>query len=244
MILIISSFFFVCEIVSLMIIMGVDINHYKGLSFETYLCALVLGPAVSYMRSSKQTSGAKILSILIRDSCLWYFTLAGCLLVNAVAWTTNTPTLVLIGIPVLNSASTIGGSRLLLNLRAAYFIKDPKSGSDGFRFGKTTEFLDTEGIVGKFWSPAMTGRDNDDDGASTSMGVWSNEDVQRNGPPTPPPPPPPQPVVLLKPALLGRRRGLVSSNGIRNEAGGAPAPAEESAVLGLRLFTNTWRGRD
>ncbi|KAG9007692.1 hypothetical protein FRB90_009264 [Tulasnella sp. 427] len=226
-ILIISSFFFACEVVSLMIIMGVDISHYKGLSFETYLCALVLGPAVSYMRSTKQTSGAKLLSILIRDSFLWYFSLAGCLLVNAVAWTTSTPTLVVIGLPVLNSASTIGGSRLLLNLRAAYFVKDPKSGSDGFRFEKTTDFLDTEGTVGKFWSPAMSGRDNDDDGVSISMGVWSNEDVQRDGPPTPP-----QPVIMLKPALLGRRRGLVSSNGICIEAGGAPAQLEESAVSG------------
>ncbi|KAG9004820.1 hypothetical protein FRB90_010704 [Tulasnella sp. 427] len=99
------------------------------------------------MRSSKQTSGAKLLSILIRDSFLWYFSLAGCLLVNAVAWTTSTPILVLIGLPVLNSASTIGGSRLLLNLRAAYFVKDPKSGPDGFRFEKTTDFVDTEVTV-------------------------------------------------------------------------------------------------
>ncbi|KAG8988965.1 hypothetical protein FRB90_002467 [Tulasnella sp. 427] len=226
-ILVISSFFFVCEIVSLMIIIGINIAQYKGLSFETYLCALVLGPAVSYMRSSNRTSGAKIMSILIRDSFIWYFSLAACLFVNALAWTTNMPKLILIGIPAFNSASTIGGSRLLLNLRAAYFIKDPKSGSNGFRFGTTSGFLDTEGTVGKFWSSAMTGKDNDDEGVSISMGVWSNGDGQRNRPPTPP-----QPVIVLKPAPLGRRSGLVSSSGTSDEFGSASALVEEPVASG------------
>ncbi|KAG8999440.1 hypothetical protein FRB90_012074 [Tulasnella sp. 427] len=149
------------------------------------------------------------------------------------------PKLILIGVPMFNSASTIGGSRLLLNLRSAYFIKDPKSGSNGFGFGTTSGFLDTQGTVGKFWSSAMTGKDNDDEETSISMGVWSNGDVQRNRPSTPP-----QPAILLKPAPLGRRRGSISSGGTSDEFGSASAQVEEPVASGSGCSPTHVRGEE
>ncbi|KAG8947724.1 hypothetical protein FRC04_010498 [Tulasnella sp. 424] len=174
----------------------------SALSFETYLCALVLVQAFKHRKSSKRAAGAKILSILIRDSFIWYLSLAACLWVNAVAWTTNTPKLVVVGVPSLSIISTVGGSRLLLNVRAVYFSSIRNPSHPGH-----SDWLDTEGTVGRFWSPGMGGKcDNDDDGdrecaASISMGVWSNEDVQRNRPPSPEPP-----VIILQPVPPGRKR--------------------------------------
>ncbi|KAG8964896.1 hypothetical protein FRC05_003552 [Tulasnella sp. 425] len=151
-------------------------------------------PAFKHWKSSKRTAGAKILSILIRDSFIWYFSMAACLLVNALAGTTNTPKLVVIGVPSLSIISTVGGSRLLLNVRAVYFSSIRNPSHPGH-----SDWLDTEGTGGG-------GKRDDDDGecaASISMGVWSNEDVQRNRPPSPDPP-----VIMLQPAPPGRKQFL------------------------------------
>ncbi|KAG8964898.1 hypothetical protein FRC05_003554 [Tulasnella sp. 425] len=113
-----------------------------------------------------------------------------------------TPKLVVVGVPSLSIISTVGGSRLLLNVRAVYFSSIRNPSHPGH-----SDWLDTEGTVGRFWSPGMGGKcDNDDDGdrecaASISMGVWSNEDVQRNRPPSPEPP-----VIILQPVPPGRKR--------------------------------------
>lgn len=242
-ILIVNGILFLCEIVSLVTMLALDIGHYTTipgpfgcwsstlnpkfgtgiwwtlLSFETYLCALVLGPAFTCWKSSKRSSGAQILRILIRDSFIWYFSLASCLLVNALAWTTSTAKVVVISFPMFWFISTIGGARLLLNVRAVYFssIRHPSSTAVGPP--GDPNFFDTDGTVGRFWSPgAGGGGGKDDDGdcaASISMGIWSNEDVQQNRPPSPDPP-----VIMLKPVPPGRRRcfrppspSLVSTGG-------------------------------
>ncbi|KAG8949069.1 hypothetical protein FRC00_008299, partial [Tulasnella sp. 408] len=101
--------------------------------------------AISHIRA--YGAGSHILYILIRDSLVWFVLLALCLLWNAVAWTAapvsplpktlpkilralhlinrissrEQPGLSLTGIPALHASATIGGCRMLLNLRAAYF---------------------------------------------------------------------------------------------------------------------------
>lgn len=63
---------------------------FQALSFETYLCALVIPPAYTYWKSSKRTFGNKVLRILIRDSLIWYISSATFMFLNALAWTTTT----------------------------------------------------------------------------------------------------------------------------------------------------------
>ncbi|KAG8900441.1 hypothetical protein FRC00_012859, partial [Tulasnella sp. 408] len=105
------------------------------LAFETYLSMFVFRVAISHIRA--YGAGSHILYILIRDSLVWFVLLALCLLWNAVAWsaapifrvlhlinrisTREQPGLSLTGIPALHASATIGGCRMLLNLRAAYF---------------------------------------------------------------------------------------------------------------------------
>ncbi|KAG8927814.1 hypothetical protein FRC01_006896 [Tulasnella sp. 417] len=202
------------EIVSLISIMAKDISGYTLLAFETYLCALVLGPAYTYWKSSKRTTGAKILRILIRDSLIWYFSLASCILVNALAWTASEPKLIALSVATHTFISTIGGARLLLNVRAVYFDSMRGPSSTAVWVPGDPNFFDTQGTIGR--PPHGKKAAGDDDcAASISMGIWSNQDVQQNRPPSP------EPVIMLKPAPPGRRRvvrpppspSLVSMNG-------------------------------
>ncbi|KAG8987435.1 hypothetical protein FRB90_003348, partial [Tulasnella sp. 427] len=89
------------------------------LAFETYLSLFVIRVAVSHIRA--YGAGSRILYVLIRDSLVWFVLLALCLLWNAVAWTAAPVGLSVVGIPALHASATIGGCRMLLNLRAAYF---------------------------------------------------------------------------------------------------------------------------
>ncbi|KAG8955756.1 hypothetical protein FRC00_005303 [Tulasnella sp. 408] len=137
------------------------------------------------------------------------------MLVNALAWTTDTPRIMVITVPMLTFISTVGGGRLHLNLRALAASKRNASATAVARPGDPN-FFNTEGTLGGFWSMDAGRRKNDDGdcAASISMGIWSNEDVQQNRPPSP------EPVIMLKAVPPGRRRGfkppspsLVSTSG-------------------------------
>ncbi|KIO24734.1 hypothetical protein M407DRAFT_98478 [Tulasnella calospora MUT 4182] len=52
------------------------------------MCVLVLPPAFSQWKNTG-TDGVDILSVLIRDSPLWYFCLGGCLLFEYFCFFTN-----------------------------------------------------------------------------------------------------------------------------------------------------------
>ncbi|KAG8930581.1 hypothetical protein FRC01_002579 [Tulasnella sp. 417] len=213
------------EIVSLISIMAKDISGYTStpgpfgcytsslgsqritliwwtlLAFETYLCALVLGPAYTYWKSSKRTTGAKILRILIRDSFIWTHTFV----------------------------STIGGARLLLNVRAVYYDSMRGPSSTAVWVPGDPNFFDTQGTIGRPPDGKKAAGD-DDCAASISMGIWSNEDVQQNRPPSP------EPVIMLKPVPPGRRRFVrpPPSPSLVGTSGGGEGVASSSRLSSSR----------
>ncbi|KAG8947726.1 hypothetical protein FRC04_010500 [Tulasnella sp. 424] len=135
----------------------------------------------------------------------------------------------MVSLPAFATISTIGGSRLLLNVRAAYFssIRNRSSTAAGHR--GNSDWLGTEGTVGRFWTSEIGGKGGDDDdgecAASISMGVWSNEDVQRNRTPSPDPP-----VIMLQPVPPGRRRWLRRLGA--SEAEGGTASSDGGLSMG------------
>lgn len=76
------------------------------------------------------------------------------------------------------SASTVGGPRLLLNLRAAYFSanRDPESALGGFP--RNTNNLVTKGTVGRFRLALENEVDGGDEDRQTTFGagVWADEE--------------------------------------------------------------------
>ncbi|KAG8900966.1 hypothetical protein FRC01_009981, partial [Tulasnella sp. 417] len=121
----------------------------------------------------------------------------------------------------LTFISTIGGGRLLLNVRAAYYS------TNDARMPGNPKYFDTEGMVGRYHRNY-----DDDDGdcaASISMGIWSNEGVLQN------PPPSPEPVIMLKPILPGRRRfARPPSPSLASSSGGAEGVASSSRLSSSR----------
>lgn len=174
------------------------------------MCIMVFPPAFSQWKNAG-TGGVDLLSILIRDSLLWYFCLGGCLLLNALFFTTGKPILGLIGIPATQAASTIGGARLLINLRAAYFLPTRNPTSTLAGFPRDTGFIETRGTVGRF-RPALEdeGHDGEEDcAASIGIGVWANAEspVHHDRPGSPS-------LILLQPVPLeGRGRRARSAPG-------------------------------
>ncbi|KIO24729.1 hypothetical protein M407DRAFT_25879 [Tulasnella calospora MUT 4182] len=175
-----------------------------GLAFETYLSLFVFRVAISHIRA--YGAGSQILYILIRDSLVWFVLLALCLLWNAVAWTAAPPGLSVMGIPALHASATIGGCRMLLNLRAAYFESLQPRDLDAT--STAVSVLATDASIGRFRSLWTSSRredtrrdqaasdDRDDrkttDGRrSTRMESWTslNDHVVRRASQAPPPPP-------------------------------------------------------
>ncbi|KAG9008098.1 hypothetical protein FRB94_013755 [Tulasnella sp. JGI-2019a] len=87
------------------------------LAFEGWLSFLVTRKAYQSFRDFGLKS--TIFLVLIRDSLVWFFLLGGCLLWMGLGWLLAPPGLILLGVPLTHASATIGGSRLLLNLRSA-----------------------------------------------------------------------------------------------------------------------------
>lgn len=148
------------------------------LVFETYLCILALRSAYSHWKVTA-TSRPNILTILIRDSLVWYICLALCVFLNFVAFTTGTSMLTLAGIPIMLSTANLGGSRFLLNLRAAHFSSARNVTSTDAGYPHSTLYTETEGTVGMFRAFRSDFKDDGDDGqgvgtGSIEMGAWAN----------------------------------------------------------------------
>ncbi|KAG9041358.1 hypothetical protein FS837_012377 [Tulasnella sp. UAMH 9824] len=159
-----------------------DTRHFISLVFETYLCVLVLPPAFSeWKHAGTGRGGLALLKILIRDSLIWYFCLAFCLLLNALAFIAE-KTHFLAKFRATQSVTTVGGPRLLINLRAAYFsskIRDPASTLGGFP--RITDDLETEGTVGRFRSALENQVDGEDEDRATSFGAGVWAEVEGSG---------------------------------------------------------------
>lgn len=195
-ILIINGIFFVLEMACMTCMFLVDTIHFEpmqtppGLSgcfatsgavkyskamwwvclaFETYLSLFVIRVAISHIRAFG--AGSRILYILIRDSLVWFILLALCLLWNALAWTAAPPGLSVTGIPALHASATIGGCRMLLNLRAAYFESlQPRDIS-----ATAISTLGTEASIGQFRLFGSSSRKDDIRGAAQDQTVDSDD---------------------------------------------------------------------
>ncbi|KAG9047690.1 hypothetical protein FS837_001718 [Tulasnella sp. UAMH 9824] len=198
-----SIILFVIELVSMVTIWFVDIHDSIGLVFETYMWILTWFSAYSHWK----TSGARrpnILTILIRDSLLWYFFLGVALFLNAMAFITGQEMLVVVGTVAMQTTATIGGSRFLLNLQAAYFLLTGHATSTRTAYSRSTGYTGTEGTVGVFRPALSDMKDEDDDGGgdeagSIGMGVWVNNDTLDGRPASPP-------AIMLQPIRPGGKR--------------------------------------
>lgn len=104
----------------------------------------------------------------------------------------------------MQATATIGGSRFLLNLRAAYFSSMGNPTSTRTGYSRSTGYTQTSGTVGVF-RPAMSDlKDTDDHGGedeagSIEMGVWANNDNQDDRPAS-------SPAITLRPISPGGKR--------------------------------------
>ncbi|KAG8856347.1 hypothetical protein FRB96_006498 [Tulasnella sp. 330] len=137
-------------------------------AFESWLSFLVARKAYQNYREFGIKS--HVLLILIRDSFLWYFLLAGCLMWMGLAFAIAPPGLLLLGVPFTHAAATIGGSRLLLNLRAAHYARTQQD----------TTLTSQDATIGAWKKPAVRPRrdagwrasDTLNGGVSTFDGQW------------------------------------------------------------------------
>ncbi|KIO24735.1 hypothetical protein M407DRAFT_25883 [Tulasnella calospora MUT 4182] len=117
--------------------------------------------------------------------------------------------LALVGVPAMQTTTTIGGSRFLLNLRAAYFSSMGNRTSTRTGYTRSTGYTETEGTVGVFRPVTSDRKDEGDDGeadeaGSIEMGVWANNDPQDDRPTSPP-------VIMLQPILPNNTERLAIS---------------------------------
>ncbi|KAG8932259.1 hypothetical protein FRC03_003572 [Tulasnella sp. 419] len=99
------------------------------LVYESWLSFLVAYKA--YHNIKLYGFRSRVLTVIVRDSLLWFLMLAVCLLFMCISWTVfarSQPGLILVGLPLTHASATLGGTRLLLNLRAAYFDSQAMSG--------------------------------------------------------------------------------------------------------------------
>ncbi|KAG9008096.1 hypothetical protein FRB94_013753 [Tulasnella sp. JGI-2019a] len=89
------------------------------LTYESWLSFLVMRKAYQDYREFDIKS--PVLIVLVRDSLVYFLLLGGCLLWMGLAFAIAPPGLLLLGVPFTHASATIGGSRLLLNLRSAHF---------------------------------------------------------------------------------------------------------------------------
>ncbi|KAF8432998.1 hypothetical protein L210DRAFT_3557298 [Boletus edulis BED1] len=97
---------------------------FPGLAFECWLAGLAVWKAVDRSRKGVMVNGQKVdlLALLIRDSVIYFLLIAAGLASNAFIWLTSTSVVVSIVVPIAHASMIVGGSRLFLNLREAYYV--------------------------------------------------------------------------------------------------------------------------
>ncbi|KAG6380597.1 hypothetical protein JVT61DRAFT_4961 [Boletus reticuloceps] len=95
-----------------------------GLAFECWLAGLAVWKAVDRHRKGVMVNGQKVdlLSLLIRDSVIYFFLIAAGLASNAFIWLASTAAVDAVVVPLAHASMIVGGSRLFLNLREAYYV--------------------------------------------------------------------------------------------------------------------------
>ncbi|CAE7147244.1 unnamed protein product [Rhizoctonia solani] len=107
---------------------GMYIYWATNLTFETVLFALALVKAYQHVSRRRglraDWSGPRILSVLVRDSILYFLVIFVTYIMNLVSWSTGGTGIYQLAIALAISLRASMGSRLLLNIREAYYGHD------------------------------------------------------------------------------------------------------------------------
>ncbi|KDN51731.1 hypothetical protein RSAG8_00279, partial [Rhizoctonia solani AG-8 WAC10335] len=99
-----------------------------NLAFESVLFALALFKAYQHLCRRQglrpEWSGPRILSVLVRDSILYFLFIFVTYIMNLVSWSTGGSGIYQLAIALAISRRASMGSRLLLNVREAYYGHD------------------------------------------------------------------------------------------------------------------------
>ncbi|KIO24748.1 hypothetical protein M407DRAFT_98606 [Tulasnella calospora MUT 4182] len=96
----------------------ITICWFVGLAFEIYLFTLVAYKA--YVRWKDEGRLMGVFSIMFRDAVMWFGVIAALLAWNAFAFATGKDGSIFLGLPFMHAASSIAGSKLVVDIRKAW----------------------------------------------------------------------------------------------------------------------------
>ncbi|KAG8906579.1 hypothetical protein FRC01_007953, partial [Tulasnella sp. 417] len=96
----------------------ITICWFVGLAFEVYLFALVAHKAYVRWRDEGRLMG--VFSIMFRDAVMWFGVITALLAWNAFAFATGKDGSIFLGLPFMHAASSIAGSKLVVDIRKAW----------------------------------------------------------------------------------------------------------------------------
>ncbi|KAG8923569.1 hypothetical protein FRC02_011052, partial [Tulasnella sp. 418] len=162
-----------------------------GLLYELWLFGLVSFKVVSYVRSYGSGHIQGILHVLVKDSSIWFFIVAGSILWNLIEISVSPRGLKGVAFPALRTIIIICGCRLILHLRKAYF-KQAKEGL--VTQGNTTHVHET-GQARTFGGTPRNPADSQEERAKRAielaqkiglppitdneLGSWDEEEIKR-----------------------------------------------------------------
>ncbi|CAE6437177.1 unnamed protein product [Rhizoctonia solani] len=103
---------------------GMYVYWATNLAFETILFSLALVKAYQHVSRRQGWSGPRILSVLVRDSILYFLVIFVTYIMNLVSWSTGGSGIYQLAIALAIALRASMGSRLLLNVREAYYGHD------------------------------------------------------------------------------------------------------------------------
>jgi hypothetical protein len=92
-----------------------------ALIYETWLWLLVVRKAIVHAKQYATDERKAVITLLFRDSIVWFMVIIVLILWNVFAFVFVADGYNLIGVPIFHTAVCIGGSRLVLNIREAYY---------------------------------------------------------------------------------------------------------------------------
>ncbi|KAG9026932.1 hypothetical protein FS837_004463 [Tulasnella sp. UAMH 9824] len=96
----------------------ITICWFVGLAFEVYLFTLVAYKAYVRWRDEGRLMG--VFSIMFRDAVTWFGVIGALLAWNAFAFATGKDGSIFLGLPFMHAASSIAGSKLVVDIRKAW----------------------------------------------------------------------------------------------------------------------------
>jgi len=92
-----------------------------ALLYEVWLWLLVVRKAVLHAKAYATDERKAVITLLFRDSIVWFMVIIVLILWNIFSFVFVPNGYNLIGVPIFHTAVSIGGSRLVLNIREAYY---------------------------------------------------------------------------------------------------------------------------